>query len=174
MFGFGKVRQETRTALPYRNALGITAARIPAIQARGQLPAGLIGLRTQVGQGGGPFAPRVPVLTPGWQWMYQRQERILHAPTVPPPIVYSAMHPTFIGPQSGVQGFVNTGPSSYFTGDAGQSWPRRLRPYLLPAAFNKWSWQLTGGMTGQPVYNQAVLNVPRFGTIPNILQPRGV
>jgi hypothetical protein len=174
MFGFGRTNQQTPTALPYRNALGITAARIPAIQARGSLPGGLIGLRTQVGQGGGPFAPRVPVLTPGWQWMYQRQQRILGTPTVPPPIVYSAMHPTFIGPQSGVQGYTNTGPSSYFTGDKGQSWPRRFKPYLLPAAFNKWSWQLTGQMGGQPIYNQGVLNVPRFGTIPNILQPRGV
>jgi hypothetical protein len=173
VFGWGKVRQEPQP-VTHRNAMGITANRIAAISARGQLPAGLIGLRTQVGQGGGPMAPRVPVLMPGWRYMYQRQQKIMHVPTVPPPIVYSAMHPLFIGPQSGVQGYTDTGASSYFTGDAGQSWPRRFRPYLLPAAFNKYSWQLTGAMSSMPTYNQGVLNVPRFGTIPNILQPKGV
>ena len=156
-------------------ALGATAARVPAIVARGSLPGGLIGLRTQVGQGGA-LAPRVPVLRPGWQYLYERREKLLHAPTVPPPIVYSAMHPTFIGPQSGVQGYVNTGPSSYFTGGSGRgpSWPFQFKPYALPATFNRLSWQVVGAMQGQPWFNRAVLNVPRFGTIPNILQPKGV
>lgn len=140
---------------------------------RGALPSGLIGLRTVLGGNGAQGT--TSELRPGWTYHYERREKLLHVPTVPPPIVYSAFHPVFIGPGSGVQGYTNTGPSSYFMGrgSKGQSWPFQFRPYLLPPAYNRQSQLNYQAMTGQPWWSGAVLDQPRPWRIPNILSPRG-
>lgn len=141
---------------------------------KGYLPGGLIGLRTAVG---GPGGNR-PDIMAGWTWNYWRTEKLLHVPTVPPPIVYSAMHPIFIGPNGGQQGYTNTGPTSYFTGTSAEqtaqgvpSWPRFFKPYLLPSAFNKTSAQAVQGMGYWTNPLTAAINQPRPSTIPLIVQP---
>lgn len=141
---------------------------------KGYLPRGLIGLRTAVG---GPQGNQ-PVIMTGWTWNYQRREKLMHVPTVPPPIVYSAMHPTFIGPGGGQQGYTNTGPTSYYNGSspkkAAEGYPSRpyyFAPYDLPPAFNKTSAQAVQGMgyfTGPLTAN---INQPRPSTVPLIVQP---
>jgi len=156
----------------------------------GRLPGGLIGVRTVVGRQTAEGVQGKPVLRPGWTYQYQRREKILHAPTVPPPIPYSLMHPVFIGPGSGVQGYVNTGPSSYFNGRTtansvgttggrltpmAKSWPYFFSDAwrrLIPPTYNRTSAQAVQGMGGPPAYG-AVLNVPYPNRIPTILQPRG-